>query len=134
MEFFKIINIQITEIELHQLISFENFNLLNETIFILNIENDAVNIGSIWGEFTLSRNEIKGGVRFALVECPNALTWSITTGYPPKKEQIILHLTINRMEIDQNFMEEINEFIDDWEIGLLQFFKNKPFELKNLNS
>jgi hypothetical protein len=82
----------------------------------------------------LSRNEIKGGVRFALVECPNALTWSITTGYPPKKEQIILHLTINRMEIDQNFMEEINEFIDDWEIGLLQFFKNKPFELKNLNS
>jgi hypothetical protein len=134
MEFFKIINIQITEIELHQLISFENFNLLNETIFILNIENDAVNIGSIWGEFTLSRNEIKGGVRFALVECPNALTWSITTGYPPKKEQIILHLTINRMEIDQNFMEEINEFLDDWEIGLLQFFKNRPFELKNLNS
>lgn len=129
MEFFKIINIQTSEIELHKLISFENFNALNENLFILDYENNSVNIGGIWGEFTLSRNQIKGGVRFALVECPNALTWTITTGYAPVKEQIVIHLTINRMEIGQDFMEEINEFLDDWEQGLLQFFNTKPIEL-----
>jgi len=133
MEFFKIINIQTTEIQLHKLISFENFNLLNENLFILDYENNAVNIGSIWGEFSLNLNQIKGGVRFALVECPNALAWTITTGYAPAKEQIVLHLTINRMEIDQNFVDEINEFLEDWEQGLLQFFKNKTIELTETN-
>lgn len=122
MEFYKIINIQTTEIQLHELISFENFNALNENLFILNYENNSVNIGGIWGEFTLNLNQIKGGVRFALVECPNALAWTITTGYAPAQEQIVLHLTINRMEIEQNFMDEINDFLEDWEQGILQFF------------
>lgn len=134
MEFFKIINIQTSEIKLHKLISFENFNALNENLFILDYENNSVNIGGIWGEFTLSRNQIKGGVRFALIECPNALTWTITTGYAPEKEKVTLHLTINRQEIDQNFMEELNEFLDDWEQGLVQFFKNKPIEIVAINS
>jgi len=133
MEFFKIINIQTTEIQLHKLISFENFNLLNENLFILDYENNAVNIGSIWGEFSLNLNQIKGGVRFALVECPNALAWTITTGYAPATEQIVLHLTINRMEIEQNFIDEINEFLEDWEQGLLQFFENKTIELTETN-
>lgn len=122
MEFYKIINIQTTEIQLHELISFENFNALNENLFILNYENNSVNIGGIWGEFTLNLNQIKGGVRFALVECPNALAWTITTGYAPAQEQIVLHLTINRIEIEQNFMDEINDFLEDWEQGILQFF------------
>ncbi|WP_291104452.1 MULTISPECIES: hypothetical protein [unclassified Flavobacterium] len=134
MEFFKIINVQTTENQLHELLSFENFNSLNESLFILDYDNNSVNIGGVWGEFTLSRDQIRGGVRFALVECPNALTWTITTGYLPAKEQIVLHLTINRMEIDQNFIDELNEFIDDWEQGLLQFFKNKPVELLKTNS
>lgn len=134
MEFFKIINVQTTENQLHELLSFENFNSLNESLFILDYDNNSVNIGGVWGEFTLSRDQIRGGVRFALAECPNALTWTITTGYLPAKEQIVLHLTINRMEIDQNFIDELNEFIDDWEQGLLQFFKNKPVELLKTNS
>lgn len=134
MEFFKIINIQTTEYQLHKLLSFDNFNSLNENLFILDFENNSINIGGVWGEFSLIRNEIKGGVRFALVECPNALTWTITTGYLPAKDKIVLHLTINRTEIDQNFMDELNEFLEDWEQGLLGFFKNIPFELDKANS
>lgn len=134
MEFFRIINTQTTEDQLHELLSFENFNSLNESLFILDYENNSVNIGGIWGEFTLIRDQIRGGVRFALVECPNALTWTITTGYLPAKEQIVLHLTINRTEKEQDFIDELNEFLDDWEQGLLLFFKNQSVELLNINS
>ena len=134
MEFFRIINTQTTENQLHELLSFENFNSLNESLFILDYENNSVNIGGIWGEFTLIRDQIRGGVRFALVECPNALTWTVTTGYLPAKEQIVLYLTINRTEKEQDFIDELNEFLDDWEQGLLQFFKNQSVELLNINS
>lgn len=129
MEFFRIINIQTTEEQIQKGLSFKNFNSLNENLFILNYENNSVNIGGIWGEFTLKRDEIKGGVRFALAECPNALSWTTTTGYPPDKEQIVLHLTINRTEKDQDFIDEINDFLDDWEQGILGFFKKNPSEI-----
>lgn len=132
MEFFKIINIQTTENQLHKLLTFDNFNSLNESLFILDYENNSVNIGGIWGEFTLKRDQIKGGVRFALVECPNALTWTVTTGYPPAKEQIVLYLTINRTEKEQDFIDELNEFLDDWEQGLLRFFKNQIPSINNV--
>lgn len=128
MEFFKIINIQTTENQLHKLLTFENFNALNENLFILDYDNNIYTIGGIWGEFTLIRYQIKGGIRFALAECPNALAWTITTGYAPAIHQIVLHLTINRLEIDENFTDEISDFLEDWEQGLLQFFKNKSSE------
>ena len=58
----------------------------------------------------MSRSEIKGGIRFALLACPNALCWTITTGFPPEPESIVIHLTINRQQINQEFVEEIDEF------------------------
>ena len=83
---------------------------------IFNLEspnNIEAYIGGIWGEFTLSRNVINGGVRFALLECPNALCWTVTTGFPPESESIVIHLTINRQQKDEEFIEEIQEFLDD---------------------
>jgi hypothetical protein len=61
----------------------------------------------------LNRSEIRGGVRFSLLECPNALCWTLTTGYPPDPKAIIVHLTINRSEKEKEFIEDIHEFLDD---------------------
>jgi hypothetical protein len=81
------------------------------------------NIDGSWGEFTLSRSEIKGGIRFSLIECPNALCWTITTGYSPDPESIIVHLTINRQEKNEEFIEEITEFLDDISDNLKNLFQ-----------
>jgi hypothetical protein len=67
--------------------------------------------------------EIKGGVRFSLLECPNALCWTITTGYPPDRNSIIIHLTINRTKKQEEFIDEINEFLDDMSSKLMQYFQ-----------
>jgi len=86
------------------------------------LNDSKAKIGSLWGEFTLARQDIKGGLRFSLLECPNALTWTITTGYEPAPDAIIVHLTINRMEKDQEFLEEIKEFLDDQSLLLKKAF------------
>lgn len=80
-------------------------------------------VGCLWGEFTLRRDKIKGGIRYSMLECPNALAWTITTGYPPAREKVVIHLTINREKKKKEFVDEINEFLDGWEAGMKIFFK-----------
>lgn len=114
MEFFKIIDIPITQEQLAKKLALRNLENLSNQIFpIAEPQNKLVEIGSLWGEFSLLREEIKGGVRFALMECPNALAWTVTTGYDPAPKGVVIHLTINRKEINQEFLEEIEDFLND---------------------
>ncbi len=124
MEYFRIINLKSTEQNIQYQLTLSNLNVLSTEIFNLGEPSEKEsNIGGIWGEFTLSRSKIKGGIRFSLVECPNALCWTITTGYAPDPESIIIHLTINRQEKNEEFIEEITEFLDDICVNLQHFFK-----------
>ncbi|HEX5742319.1 MAG TPA: hypothetical protein VFY09_00295 [Flavobacteriaceae bacterium] len=134
MEFFRIIDIKSTENQLQQLLSFKNINDIIESLFVIDFEKDTANITGIWEEFTLKRDEIKGGVRFALVECPNALAWTITTGFPPVREHIVIHLTINRTEKEQHFIDELTAFLDDWESGFSKFLLDQQEELLKTSS
>ena len=123
MEFFRIIKVKTQDKNIQDELTIENLELMSNEIFIIGDQNKTeANIGGIWGEFTLARTLIRGGLRFALVECPNALTWTITTGFPPDPEAIIIHLTINRQQQKESFIEEIEEFLDDQSICLQQYF------------
>ena len=68
------------------------------------------------------RDEIKGGIRLSMLDCPNAFAWKITRGYPPDREKVIIHRTINRQQKDQEFVDEINEFINSWVEGIENHF------------
>jgi hypothetical protein len=114
MEFFRILKVKTNESDIQFDLTLENLNSISNEIFVIGNQNKKeAEIGGIWGEFTLTRSEIKGGLRFALLECPNALAWTITTGYPPDPNSIIIHLTINRQEKESSFIEEVEEFLDD---------------------
>jgi hypothetical protein len=114
MEFFRILKIKTRESDIQAALTLENLSSMSNEIFVVgNQDKKEADIGGIWGEFTLARSEVKGGLRFALLECPNALAWTITTGFPPDPYSIILHLTINRQEKESSFIEEVEEFLDD---------------------
>ena len=114
MEYFRIIKMKTTEGHIQKYLELNNLDEISTEIFNLDVPGEEVsNIGGIWGEFSLSRSKIKGGIRFALLECPNALCWTITTGFPPEPESIVIHLTINRQQTNQEFVEEIGEFLVD---------------------
>jgi len=126
MEFFRIIKIKTQDQTIQDNLTFENLELMSNEIFVIGDQNqNEADIGGIWGEFTLTRTLISGGLRFALIECPNALAWTITTGSHPDPDVIVIHLTINREQQKEAFIEEIEEFLDDHIICLQQYFKGK---------
>jgi hypothetical protein len=118
MEFLRIIDAQTNEAGLQELITFDNLDQVNPSMFVIENLGDDILAGTLWGEFKVSLDKIKGGVRMALLDCPNALGWTITTGYPPDRKKVILHVTINRTRKAPEFVEEIEEFMDDWDEGI----------------
>lgn len=122
MEFFKIINVKTTADQLQKNIHFGNLDDLCESIFIMDHTNNIASIGGIWEDFSLQKDLINGGLRFSLLECPNALTFTITTGYPPDPEQIVFHLTLNKTKLKPMFIDEIEDFIEDWKTGIEKEF------------
>jgi hypothetical protein len=122
MEFFRIINKQVTEFDLQKNITPETLENFTETMFKIEDNNPNFIGVTLWGEFEISYSKINGGVRFALVSCPNALAWTITTGFPPARNKIVLHCTINRTQKPDVFVEEIKDFLDEWEIGIASQF------------
>jgi hypothetical protein len=122
MEFFRIIDKQVTEEQLQTKINPKSVEEFTESmLFIKSDENNFVGL-TLWGEFNISYDKINGGVRFALLDCPNAFSWTITAGFPPEEDKIILHCTINRRDKPLEFIEEIEEFINEWEEGLKREF------------
>jgi hypothetical protein len=84
---------------------------------VLRAEGDDGEIWSLWGQFQVHREPIRGGVRFTLPRCPNALAWTITAG-TDTPAPVVVHCTINRTEHDPDFIESIELFVDDWRTGL----------------
>lgn len=123
MEFFKLVHAQSTEDKIQESLTLDNLEAMTGQLFLIGeVHDEKAGIGGIWGEFQLSREKIRGGLRFALLECPNALCWTITTGFPPAPDEIVLHLTINRTEKEPEFIEEIEEFLDDQQLCLARHF------------
>lgn len=82
---------------------------------------DAIGSGEIfcvWGTFAIHRELLTHGVRFSLPECPNTFQWTVTTGQAPNRLQTVIHATINRTEQDQDFIESLVQFVEDWKAGL----------------
>ena len=130
MEFFRIINLKTQDKIIQDELTIEKLEYISNEIFVIGDQNNTeADIGGIWGEFTLTRTLIKGGLRFALVECPNALAWTITTGILPDPDAVVIHLTINRQQQKESFIEEIEEFLDD-QSNCLQNFFNKISQSK----
>lgn len=122
MEFFRIIDKQTTEEQLQAKIHPKSIGEFTETMLFLESDENNFLGATLWGEFNISYDKINGGVRFALLDCPNALSWTITSGFPPEKDKIVLHCTINRIQKPIEFIEEIEAFLEEWEDGLKNAF------------
>lgn len=82
-----------------------------------------------WGEFGINREEIRDGVRFTLPNCPNALAWTLTMD--DTQDKIVIHCTIDKYEHDDDFVESIEQFVNDWSTGLQQALDSASYQLAN---
>lgn len=119
MEFYATTVISASAADLHRRITI--CSLPDWCASIEKVLDDAKSSGEIfcvWGTFSIHREEMRDGVRFSLPGCANALQWTVTTGQPPIPQQTVIHATINRREQDQDFIDSIQQFVDDWKAGL----------------
>lgn len=80
-------------------------------------EQEKGEVYCLWGQFRVHREPIRGGLRFTLPDCPNALAWTLTAA-TDRAAEIDIHCTINRSEHDPDFIDSIQTFVDDWRSGL----------------
>lgn len=118
MEFFAEIPARPAATELKQYLSIKNLPALCASIdTVLTDHTDHGRIYCLWGGFDINREEIRNGVRFSLTSCPNALAWTVTAD-----GDLLVHCTINTRAPDNDFVESIELFVQDWAQGLRETF------------
>jgi len=85
---------------------------------VVSDKNTNGEIFCVWGTFLANRELMRNGVRFTLPDCPNAFQWTVTTGHQPDPLTTYIHASINRVEQDQDFVDSLQKFVDDWKDGL----------------
>lgn len=128
MEFFEFANVATTQEAITKKVISKNLPFYCEEIEAVTDEGqrDLVVYFSHWGRFSIRSEEIMGGIRFSIPDCPNALTLSVTTGYPPHPDKIVIHSTINRTYHDNDFIEGIQSLIKALKSGLEKNFCKEP--------
>lgn len=84
---------------------------------VLSQQGERGEIYCTWGEFKVHRELIRQGVRFTLPGCPNALQWTITTAVD-EPSMVCVHCTIEQPRHEPDFIESLQQFVDDWKRGL----------------
>jgi hypothetical protein len=102
---------------LKALLTIRDLPALCASIHAATPESDGTgDIHCLWGVFNLRRDELRNGVRYALLDCPHALAWTITAD--PANQALIIHCTIDKTHPDPEFAESIEMFVTDWSEGL----------------
>lgn len=119
MEFYRRVNNATYFDRLQSLLTIADLSGCCGSIYeVMHDDGDHGEINCIWGVFIIHREVIKKGVRFTMPGCPNALAWTITS--ENNDTEILFHLTINRDEHEQEFIESIEDFVDDWADALAE--------------
>ena len=119
MEFFASIKVpSVSAEQLDERISMDRLPELCDSIdSVVSIQSqNRGEIYCVWGQFQVSRERIKNGVRLALVTCPHALAWTVTS--KNDGQIVVVHCTIDDEQAEVEFVETIEQFVNDWAQGL----------------
>ena len=117
MEFYRATDRSIAVTDLQALIMITDLPRFCKSIYeVMHDDGDHGEINCLWGVFIVHREVIRDGLRFTLPGCPNAVAWTIATD--SNNDEIVVHLTTNQTQQDPDFVESIEQFVDEWVAGL----------------
>lgn len=117
MEFYRNISKSIDSGNLQSVMTIADLTDYCDSIYeVMHDDFDHGEINCVWGVFIVHRELIKSGIRFSMPGCPNALAWTVTA--EEEGAEVLFHLTINRDEHEEEFIESIEDFVDGWARGL----------------
>jgi len=121
MEFFATLNTPATQQDLQQQLRLETLPRFCASIYeLVGHERDRAEVNMVWGLFDVHRECIRGGVRFTLPNCLNGVAWTVTVNLDDRADEVTIHCTINRRQQDADFVESLEEFVQDWRKGLAE--------------
>jgi hypothetical protein len=134
MEFFSQASVRMSASDIQRFVNIQNLSEWCRSIDkVLSVQDERGDIYCVWGEFRIHRELIHDGVRFTLPNCKNAVQWTISPN-PENSAQVQVHCTINRSHQDEDFVESLENFVNDWRDGLEDWPRrraerlNKPCE------
>jgi hypothetical protein len=134
MEFFEIADVATSAEELRSKVGMDSLPFFCEEIEAVDAAEELGRVVYFrhWGRFHLRQETVLGGIRFSVPDCPNALAWTLTTGFPPEPGKIVLHATINRNEHDPDFLAATRALLAALKEGLEKnFAKPGPADRNN---
>ncbi len=121
MEFFATLNSPATQQDLQQQLRLETLPRFCASIYeLVGHAREQAEVNMVWGLFDIHRECIRGGVRFTLPNCLNGVAWTVTVNLDDSADEVTIHCTINRRQQDADFVESLEEFVQDWRKGLAE--------------
>lgn len=127
MEFFEIAEVCTSAEGIRKIVTIETLPEWCDEVESVDIEEELGRVIYFlqWGRYHIKCAEVMGGVRFWVPDCPNALAWTITTGYPPHPDMIVLHATFNRLTHSEEFISATKSLLKACKNGLEGFPETK---------
>lgn len=118
MEIYGKAQVRISEGELQRFIDVGNLPEWCASIEeVISTQGSRGEIRTAWGEATIHRELINGGIRFSCPDNPHAMQWSITVSRA-RPAEVLLHLTTNCAGHDSEEAERLTHFVEQWRSGL----------------
>ena len=119
MEFFATADAHMSPTDLQRFIRIKNL-----TQWCASIENVSAQSGErgsmscSWGEYTVHLEILRNGIHFTLPGSEDVMQWSITAEPSSKSGKVTIHCTVNRTELEPEYRQNLQKFVDDWKTGL----------------
>lgn len=112
------VRVRISEADLQRYIDVNNLPEWCASIeAVLSSQGSRGEVCTAWGEATIHRELINGGVRFSCPDSPHAMQWTITVDTASLGE-VLIHLTTNRAGHEAEELQRLEQFVSDWSAGL----------------
>ena len=130
MEIYTKALVRISEADLQRYIDVNNLPEWCASIEeVLSTQGSRGEIRTAWGEATIHRELINGGVRFSCPNNPHAMQWSITVN-GARPAEVLIHLTTNCAEHSAEEQKKLEGFVSNWRAGLEGWPQRRAAKMK----
>ena len=130
MEIYAKAQVRISEADLQRYIDVNNLPEWCASIEeVLSTQGSRGEIRTAWGEATIHRELINGGVRFSCPNNPHAMQWTISVD-AARPAEVLLHLSTNRSAHQAEEQERMELLLTDWRAGLEDWPQRRAAKMK----
>ena len=130
MEMFSKAQVRISESDLQRYIDINNLPQWSASIEeVLSHQGSRGEIRTAWGEATIHRELINGGVRFSCPNNPHAMQWTVTVE-AARPSEVLIHLTTNCAAHGAEEQQRLELFVTNWRAGLEDWPRRRAAKMK----